>query len=76
MPLLDVRALKRATALAKAEKPNPLHDRLEVVRWREGLCAQTLHVGPYDAVGTVYTQLEADIAKLGFALPAPSTRST
>lgn len=66
MPPLDVRAVKRAIGLAKAKKPNPLHDRLEVTRWKEGLCAQTLHIGPYDAVGTVYGQLEADVAKLGF----------
>lgn len=66
MPPLDVRSVKRAITLAKAKKPNPLHDRLEVMRWREGLCAQTLHVGPYDTVGTVYEQLEADVAKLGF----------
>lgn len=66
MPPLDVRTVKRAIALAKAKKPNPLHDRLEVTRWREGLCAQTLHVGPYDTVGTIYEQLEAAVATLGY----------
>lgn len=66
VPPLDVRAVKRAITLAAAKKPNPLHDRLEVVRWKEGLCAQTLHVGPYDTVGAVYEKLEADVKALGY----------
>ena len=66
MPPLDVRGVRRAIGLAAATKPDPLYERLEVTRWKEGLCAQTLHVGPYDTVGTVYEQLEAGVARLGY----------
>lgn len=66
LPPLDARAVKRAIVLAAEKKPNPLYSRLEVTRWREGLCAQTLHVGPYDRVGDAYGFLQSGLADMGY----------
>lgn len=66
LPPLDVRAVKHAIAIAAERKPDPLYARLEVTRWREGLCAQTLHIGPYDRVGEVYSFVQSALPSLGY----------
>ena len=43
-------------------------------RWREGLCAHALHVGPYDAEGTTIDKLEDFIAKEGYAPDSSDAR--
>lgn len=63
-PPLDARSVRRAIVAAAQKKPNPLFDRLLVERWREGRCAQTLHVGPYDQVSRTYDLLQEELADL------------
>ena len=45
-PPVDEAVIAKAREQARA-KALPALDRLRFERWREGLCAQTLHVGPY-----------------------------
>ena len=37
-------------------------------RWHEGLCAEILHVGPYDAEGPTIARLHETIATLGYEM--------
>lgn len=61
---LDARAVRRAIVAAAQKQPNPLFERMLVERWREGHCAQTLHVGPYDQVGRTYDLLQEELSDL------------
>lgn len=63
---LDMRSLKRAIGLAGTKKPNAMLARLDVTRWKEGLCAQTLYIGPYDAMGEAHRALQDGVHSLGY----------
>ena len=54
-------------ALAK-KKPGLDTSKVRYWRWREGLCAHVLHLGPYDAEGASIDALDAFIAEQGYAL--------
>jgi hypothetical protein len=42
------------------------------LRWKEGRCAQVLHVGPYDELGGVYQQLESYVSANGLKAAGPA----
>jgi hypothetical protein len=47
----------QAAATAQRKKDNPAIARLRALHLGEGLCAQALHVGPYDAEGPLLAEL-------------------
>lgn len=55
-------------AVEKLAKKKPELDvgRARFLRWEEGLCAQLLHVGPYDAEPASIDKLEAYIREQGY----------
>jgi hypothetical protein len=59
-----------AEALAQAGKrrPNPALSRLRLERFREGLCVQTLHIGPYDTEPATVERMHAWAAEHGYRL--------
>lgn len=53
-------------AIAEATRKDPTRSAVTVERWREGLCAQTMHVGPYAAEAPSIVALHRGIAELGY----------
>ena len=60
-----VDAVRRAAAERHPERQRDL-DTVSVVRWQEGLAAQTLHLGPYDAEAPSIDALATWIADHGY----------
>ena len=52
-------------AEAVRSKAPALADRVQITRWREGLAAQILHIGPYSTEGPSIVALHDGIAALG-----------
>lgn len=61
---VDARIIAQALHPARARRVGSL-DAVRLVRWREGRCAQTLHVGPYAEEGPTIARLHAAIAEAG-----------
>jgi len=59
--------LSEAAALQKDKGKSPLVDEVKLVRLEEGLCAQMMHVGPYDNVCQTITALHELAAAKGCA---------
>jgi hypothetical protein len=55
-----------AAAVDTAEQKDPAAPRVTVERWREGRCAQLLHVGPYAAEAPSIVALHAGLAAQGY----------
>ena len=55
-------------AAAKVKKPNPALDLVQITRFKEGKCAQTLHVGPYANESVTIKLLHSAIAELGLRI--------
>ena len=53
-------------AIAEATRKDPTRSAVTVERWREGLCAQIMHVGPYAAEAPSIVALHHGIAELGY----------
>lgn len=66
LPPINAVAIRKAVKACKAKKDDPALDLVHVKTLREGVCAQTMHVGPYDAVGKTVEALMAGIAELGY----------
>lgn len=65
---LDQSAFDQAVQKVRTKKDPPLLDRLEWAEVDEGLCVQTLHIGPYSEEGPVLKQMhEAFIPGEGLA---------
>lgn len=45
---------------------------VKLVRWAEGRCLQTMHVGPYERVGDTYRRLTEEARWLGLELTGPA----
>lgn len=60
--------LERARAELRRKKGLERLERVRLERFGEGLCAQTLHVGPYAAEGPTLARLHAAIAEQGYAI--------
>lgn len=41
------------------------------IRWDEGSCLQTMHLGPYDQVAPTYVKLDAEAEEKGMAVSGP-----
>ena len=54
-----------AVTTAKSKRPNDMLEHLRFESFREGLCAQLLHVGPYAAEGPAIQRLHAFIGEKG-----------
>jgi hypothetical protein len=65
LPPIDEAAVSQAVERAR-EKGLHAVDRLRFEPWREGLCAQTLHVGPYAEEGPTIRLLHEGIAAAGY----------
>jgi hypothetical protein len=59
-----------AEALAQAAKkrPNPALSRLRLASLREGLCVQTMHLGPYEAEPATVERMQRWAAENGYRL--------
>jgi hypothetical protein len=57
-----------AIAAAVAKRPLPALSRLRFARFREGACAQVMHLGPYSAEGPNIQRLHEFIAASGYRL--------
>jgi hypothetical protein len=49
------------------KKPSPGLDRLRLERFREGLCIQTMHIGPYSEEPATVERLRAFAAENGYS---------
>ncbi len=65
LPPVDEQLVKQAAEEAMAKRANPALDRLHYQTWAEGLCAQTLHVGPYSAEPATIESLHRAIVDQG-----------
>lgn len=65
LPPIDEEVIAQASGQARA-KAVPALDRLHFQRWREGLCAQTLHVGPYAAEAPTIVRLHEALTAAGY----------
>jgi hypothetical protein len=52
----------------RAKRPSPSVERLRLERFREGLCVQAMHAGPYAAEPATIERLNAFAAENGYAL--------
>jgi hypothetical protein len=60
--------LAQALEQLHEKKPSPGLDRLRLERFREGLCMQTMHIGPYSDEPTTVERMRAFAAEQGYAL--------
>jgi hypothetical protein len=63
---VDADVAQRAIAQIRARRPSTALDRVRLMRWAEGRCAQLLHIGPYDAETPSIVGLHDAIAAGGF----------
>lgn len=66
LPPIDAAAIRKAVKACKTKQDNPALDLVKAKTLREGMCAQTIHVGPYDTVGTTVDAMYAWIAEHGY----------
>jgi hypothetical protein len=57
-----------AVAQAEKKKPNPALSRLRLASFREGLCVQTMHIGPYAAEPATVKRMHDWTAENGYRL--------
>jgi hypothetical protein len=57
-----------AVAQAARKKPNPALARLRLVAFREGLCVQTMHIGPYATEPATIEKMNAWAAENGYRM--------
>jgi hypothetical protein len=60
--------IDRVRSDAMRKKPNPNLAKVELKAFREGLCAQVMHLGPYSAERPTIEKLHAFIAAEGYRL--------
>jgi hypothetical protein len=63
---VDADVAQRAIAQIRARRPSPALDRVRLMRWAEGRCAQLLHIGPYNEEAPSIVRLHRAIAEAGF----------
>jgi len=57
-----------ALAQAAKKRPNPALSRLRLASFREGLCVQTMHLGPYDTEPATIERMRLWAAENGYQL--------
>lgn len=65
---VTVELIEKVRADAMRKKPNPTLAKVALKTFREGLCAQIMHVGPYTAEKPTIEKLHAFIAAEGYTL--------
>jgi hypothetical protein len=63
--MMDGRLAERAIAQTGARRPSAALERVRFIRWTEGRCAQTLHIGPYSDETPTIVRLHSAIAQAG-----------
>ena len=63
-PTMFAEALEKT----RAKRPSPSVEKLRLERFREGLCIQTMHVGPYKNEPATIERMKAFAAENGYAL--------
>jgi hypothetical protein len=58
--------LDKTRKVAMAKKPNPALRKVHLKTWKEGLCAQVLHVGPFAAERPTIERLHTFIREQGY----------
>ena len=66
LPPINAAAIRKAVKSCKAKQDNPALELVRTMTLREGLCAQTMHVGPYDTIGATIDAMMADAASQGY----------
>lgn len=66
LPPIDAKAIRAAAKVASAKKPNPALDLVKTKILREGTCVQSLHVGPYETIGTTIDAMLEDARARGY----------
>ena len=64
MPKMFAEALEKI----RAKRPSPSVEKLRPDRFREGLCIQTMHIGPYKNEPATVERMEAFAAANGYTL--------
>ncbi len=68
-PIVTAAMLEQAKAEAVRKKKDvPALERVRLETWEEGLCVQTMYVGPYDAESAAITVLHSWIATNGYRM--------
>ena len=67
-PTVSAELLAKATAEVRARRRLPALGRIRLERFREGLCAQVMHVGPYEDELPTIEKLHAFIAEHDYPL--------
>lgn len=65
-PGVDADVAGRAIAQVRAKRPTAALDRLRLMSWAEGRCAQLLHIGPYSGEAPSIVRLHSAIAAAGY----------
>jgi len=63
--VVDDQLAQRAIAQFRAKRPSPALDRVRLMAWAEGRCAQMLHIGPYREEAPSIVRLHSAIAAAG-----------
>ncbi|HZP90689.1 MAG TPA: GyrI-like domain-containing protein [Actinomycetota bacterium] len=67
-PVVTEELLRKASAQAARKRPLPALKKMRLERFREGLSAQIMHVGPYEEEGPTIEKLHAFIAEHDYPL--------
>ncbi|MGA9397312.1 MAG: GyrI-like domain-containing protein [Anaerolineaceae bacterium] len=59
---------REAQEKMKEKKPNPGIDKLRLVKFNEGLCVQTMHIGPYVTEPITLKKMEEFTAQKGYQM--------
>jgi hypothetical protein len=62
---VDGEIVERAVAQTRAKRDSAALERLRFIRWAEGRCAQTIHIGPYSQETPTIVRLHRAIAAAG-----------
>ena len=57
-----------AVGKIRGKRPSPSVEKLRLARFREGLCIQTMHIGPYSAEPATLGRMDAFAAENGYTL--------
>ena len=66
--LVGAEHFTEAVGQLRKKKPSPAVDRLRLERFREGLCVQTMHIGPYADEPATVARMEAFAAENGYQM--------
>lgn len=65
---IDAKMFAEALVQLRNKKPSPVLNRLRLERFREGLCIQTMHIGPYSAEPSTVERMHAFAQENGYLI--------